>query len=69
MTKTYFRIFDTQSEAGLKAAERFKARLENLGLAVTTRPEGFTRVRITGRDLKRAGFGFTYPNGRGEENL
>lgn len=42
------KLFDTQTEKGLKQAERFKARLENAGYSVRTTPFGFTRVRIVG---------------------
>ncbi len=67
-TKT--KLFDTSTLQGLRSAERFKARLDNDGFSVTTKPVGLTRVQITGRlvetkadrDFRRA---FT-PNRHGE---
>lgn len=47
MTTT--KVFDTSTLKGLKAAERFKAMLENKALSVTTTPVGLDRVRIEGR--------------------
>jgi hypothetical protein len=47
--------FDTSTEAGLKAAESYKARLENKYDSVTTKPSGLDRVRITGGPSKQAG--------------
>jgi len=47
--------FDTSTEEGLKAAERYKSRLENKYDSVTTKPNGLDRVRITGGPSKQAG--------------
>lgn len=47
MTQT--KTFDISTLKGLKQAERFKAKLENMGLAVSTTPSGFNRVTISGR--------------------
>lgn len=46
------RVFDTSTEAGLKAAERYKTRLENKYDKVTTTPAGLNRVRIEGQDVQ-----------------
>ena len=43
------RVFDTSTEAGLKAAERYKVRLENKYDKVKTTPVGLDRVRIEGQ--------------------
>jgi hypothetical protein len=46
------RSFDTSTARGLKQAERYKARLENLYDKVTVTLIGLDRVRIEGRVIR-----------------
>lgn len=49
---TQSKVFDTSTEAGTKAAKRFKAHLEDSGYyRVTTVPAGLDSVRITGETV------------------
>jgi len=50
MTNT--KIFDTSTIEGLKAAERFKARLENMCQSVNVYAIGLDRVQIVGRNTE-----------------
>ena len=43
------KVFDTSTLAGLKAAERYKARLENTYYTVIVKSIGLDRVKIEGR--------------------
>lgn len=45
---TTSKVFDTSTLAGLKAAERFKARLENSYDSVKVYTFGWNRVQIVG---------------------
>ena len=47
------KVFDTRTEAGLKAAEQYKAHLENKYDKVTTTPAGLDRVRIEGKTASK----------------
>ena len=44
------KVFDTSTLAGLKAAERYKARLENIYYTVVVTSIGLDRVKIEGHN-------------------
>lgn len=53
--KRVSKMFDTSTPEGLKAAERYQARLYNLYDRVEAKPVGLTRTLVTGSYPSDAG--------------